>query len=124
MRTALAILFVLHGIAHGVGFAVPWGLVEVEETAYSTTLLAGKLDVGDPGIRLVGVLWLVTGVAFVAAGAGVLMMKSWWLGVATTVALASLLLSILGWPEARIGVGLNVVIIAVLLGIHFGWWSV
>lgn len=124
MRIALAVLFVLHGIAHGVGFVVPWRLMEVEEASYTTTLLAGTLDVGDVGIRLVGVLWLVTGLSFVVSGAGAWMMKTWWLEVSTVAAVASLLLSVLGWPEARMGAALNVVILAALFGIRLGWWSV
>lgn len=124
MRIALAVLFVLHGIAHAVGFVVPWRLMEVDEAPYTTTLLAGTLDVGDVGIRLVGVLWLVTGLTFVVSGAGAWMMKTWWLEVSTVAAVASLLLSVLGWPEARMGAALNVVILAALFGIRLGWWSV
>lgn len=114
----------LHGAAHGVGFVVPWRLMESEETAYSTTLLAGTVDVGDVGIRVVGLLWLATGLAFVVTGAGTWMMKSWWVQAATSAAVASLVLSVLGWPEARVGVVLNILVIGVLLGIRLGWWSV
>ena len=108
MNKLLAAFFVLHGIAHGVGFVVPWRLMEVEETAYSTTLLAGRWDVGDVGIRLVGLLWLATGLAFVAAGAGVWMLKGWWTPAATAAATASLVLSM---------------VLAALLSLRLGWWS-
>lgn len=124
MRIALAIFFVLHGIAHGVGFVVPWKLMEGEEMTYSTTLLAGTVDVGDVGIRAVGgLLWLATGLAFVVTGAGTWVMKFWWVPAATTAAVASLVLSILGWPEARVGVVLNILVIGLLLEIRLGWWS-
>lgn len=123
MSKLLAAFFVLHGIAHGVGFVVPWRLMEVEETAYSTTLLAGRWDVGDVGIRVVGLLWLATGLAFVVAGAGAWMMKAWWGPVAASAAAASLVLSVVGWPEARVGVVLNILVLAVLLSLRLGWWS-
>lgn len=122
MRQALAVLFVLHGIAHGMGFAVPWGLVESEEVPYGTTLLAGRIDVGDAGIRAVGVLWLLVGVAFVVTGVGAWLQQGWWWATAVWVAAASLAMSVMGWPEARIGVVLNVVLLALLLlGSRVGW---
>lgn len=123
MSRLLAAFFVLHGIAHGVGFVVPWRLMELEETTYSTTLLAGHWDVGDVGIRIVGLLWLATGVAFVVAGAGAWMMKSWWMSATTAAAVASLVLSVFGWPEARVGAVVNILVLGLLLGIRLGWWS-
>lgn len=115
MGIALGVLFVLHGLAHVVGFAVPWRLIEVDETADRATILADRWDVGTVGIRALGILWLVTGIAFVVAGVGAWSQASWWLAFANGVALVSLLLGILGWPETRIGVILNEVILLVLL---------
>jgi len=122
MSKLLAAFFIFHGIAHGVGFVVPWRLMDLEETAYSTTLLAGHWDVGEVGIRVVGLLWLATGLAFVVAGAGAWMMKPWWVPAATAAAVASLVLSVFGWPEARVGVVLNILVLTALLSLRLGWW--
>lgn len=51
---ALAGFLLLHGVAHLVGFAVPWRLVRSEEVPYKTTILSGTVDVGDVGIRILG----------------------------------------------------------------------
>jgi len=124
MRIALAVLFFVHALAHLPGFVVPWRLATLEEMPYKTTLLDGRFDVGDAGIRLVGLLWLVAALAFVAAGAGLLLGAAWWGPLSWASVVLSLTLSALGWPEARLGLALNVVIVALLLGgERLGWWS-
>ncbi len=123
MRIALAVLFFVHALAHLPGFVVPWRLATLEEMPYKTTLLDGRLDVGDAGIRLVGLLWLVAALAFVAAGVGLLLGAAWWGPLSWASVVLSLILSALGWPEARLGLALNVVIVALLLGgERLGWW--
>lgn len=122
MRIALAVLFALHGIAHGVGFVASWDLAELEEMSYKTTLLAGRLDVGDLGIRAMGIVWLVAGLAFVVAGLAAWTRQAWWPSLAVAAALFSLALCVLGWPDARIGVAVNLAILALLLlGGRYGW---
>lgn len=122
MRTAIALLMALHGIAHLPGFLNSWELVAVEEIPYHTTVLSGRLDLGDAGIRVLGVLWLALAAVFVACAAGALAHGSWWLPWAMGAALASLLLSAAEWPDARIGAGVNAgLIIALVVGAKFGW---
>ncbi len=122
MRIALSLLLALHGIAHLVGFVVPWRLVQSEELPYDTTILAGRLDLGSTGIRAYGVLWLVAAVAFVAAAAGCWTARGGWMPFTVAVAAASLLLSILSLPEARIGIPVNLVILAwIYVGSRAGW---
>jgi hypothetical protein len=67
VRFAVAALLLAHGIAHVPGFAVPWRLLSTPEMPYTTTILAGRWDVGAIGIRGVGIAWLTAGVTFVAA---------------------------------------------------------
>jgi hypothetical protein len=122
MRTAIALLMALHGIAHLPGFLNAWELVSIEEIPYHTTVLSGRLDLGDTGIRALGVMWLAAAAVFIAAAAGALAHGSWWIPWAACAALASLLLSIAEWPEARIGVAVNAAILAALLaGTQLGW---
>ena len=63
MRILLAALLIGHGIAHLVGFVVPWRLVTSAEVPYRTTMLAGSVDLGAAGVRLLGIVWLLVGVA-------------------------------------------------------------
>ena len=123
VRMALAGLMAAHGFAHLVGFLVPWKFLEAQEMPYSTTLLAGRLDVGDAGIRVVGLMWLgLAGAFFMAAGVTWLDRASW-PEVAMSASAISLVLCILGLPAARIGVPVNLVLLAALLGGRWaGWW--
>lgn len=114
MRFAFAILLVLHGIAHLVGFLTAWGVVEPEGEAPATTILAGRIDLGRAGARAMGVLWLLAGAAFAVAATGVWWDLAWGYPLTAGTAGASLLLSALHWPQARIGVAVN---LAILIGL-------
>ncbi len=123
LRLALAGFLALHGIAHFVGFAVPWKLLEADEMPWSTTLLAGRLDVGAAGIRIVGLLWLALGLAFVAAGVVTWMDRPTWPRTVLLLSAASLVMSVLGWPAARIGVAVNLGLLAVVgAGLALAGW--
>lgn len=122
MRFALAILMALHGVAHLVGFAVPWRLVENEDMPRGTTLLAGLVDVGEEGIRMVGLLWLALAVAFFAASFATWTARPSWVSLTVAVAGTSLLFSAVGWPAARIGVFVNAAILLLVgAGLRLGW---
>ena len=115
MRFVLAVLMVMHGVAHLPGFVGSWQLAPLPGTPYRTTVLAGRLDVGDAGIRVIGALWLLAAVGFWIAALGAFTGRPWWMPVAMGVALVSLVLTVLGWPSSRIGVVVNLAILAVLV---------
>lgn len=122
MRTALMLLMVLHGAAHLVGFAESWQLSMTDSTPYKTTVLSGRVDLGAAGIRAAGMLWLLAALAFGLVAAGAMMNAPWWVPMAIPVAVASLVLCLVWWPEARIGVPINVaLIVALVLGRRLGW---
>ena len=115
MRILLALFMALHATAHLVGFAGSWRLSAPEDIPYRTTVLGGRLDLGDAGIRAVGILWLLAAIAFIIAATGVMTNASWWMTGTIGVAMASLGLCMLDWPQARIGAVVNVGIIAIVL---------
>ena len=115
MRFALAVLMALHGFAHLPGFLVPWRLLRSPETPYATTVLSGRVDLGDLGIRVLGVLWLLTGAAFVGVAYLTWTQGQGWITRAVAVTGVSLLLSVLAWPLSRIGVIVNAFLLLVLL---------
>lgn len=122
VRILAGLLFIAHGVAHWVGFAFSWRLTSSPEMPYTTRLLAGAVDVGDLGTRIMGGLWLLAGVSYLLAGVGVLGLYSWWRGAALWITLASLVLCILGLPAAKIGLALDMVILAfLLLEGRYGW---
>ena len=115
MRIALAVLMALHGVAHMVGFAGSWQLASTNDIPYKTTVLGGNLDLGDAGIRIVGVLWALAAVAFVTVSGATALDKSWWPTAAVIVALSSMALTLLELPQARIGLVVNLALIATLI---------
>ena len=114
MRILLAALMVYHGLAHSVGFAEAWQLVP-QGPPYKTTILAGRLNLGDAGIRVTGILWLATGVAFLVAAIAAAVGLPWWDSFALVIAVVSLLLCAVELPEARLGLVINLAIVAMLV---------
>jgi len=115
MRIALAIWFVAHGVAHLPGFLVAWRLRDFSGLPFHTTVLANRVDIGTAGMRLVGVGWLLAAVAFAALAVVTILRVEWWQEAAYAVLGFSMMLCVLGWPRARIGVVANVVAVVVLL---------
>ena len=114
MRIVLGLLMLFHGFAHLVGVLVSWQLAPLEGAIYKTTLLSGRVDVGDPGMRIMGALWLLSALAFGIAAYAAFTSRSWWVTLGSTVVLVSLVLSVVAWPDSRIGVAVNLVILAAL----------
>jgi hypothetical protein len=124
MRIAIAVVMGLHGLAHLVGFAVLWRLAAPPGGGYPTTLLAGRVAVGEAGMRAVGLVWLLLALGFVAVAAGAVMSRTGWVQAAIGVALFSLMWCLVGWPEARIGALVNTALLAVLVaGARLGWFA-
>lgn len=121
MRIALAILLSFHGLAHLAGFAGAWQIAP-EGFPYKTTILNGHVDLGSAGIRVVGTLWLIMGAAFAVVAISTIIGVAWWPQLALFVAILSLLLSAAELPEARLGVAINIAVIAALMvGRRLGW---
>ena len=121
MRTALAFVLIAHALAHLPGLLVPWRIATLAGMPYKTTVLDGTVDLGDVGIRVVGILWLVAAIAIAFGAAGMLAGASWGSSVALLAASFSALLCIAGWPEARLGVLVNAGIIVLLFASRRAW---
>jgi hypothetical protein len=114
MALAFAAFMALHGVVHVVGFTLAWGLGAPKGAAYSTTLFAGAVDVGDAGAKLLGIVWLATAAAFL--GVAVMLWRGHALALPATVAVLtfSLALCTASLPEPVIGLGIDVVLLATL----------
>jgi len=108
MRFVLAFLLVAHGVAHLVGFVSSWKLATLAELPYKTTVFSGRVDVGDVGTRMMGVLWLLAALAFLVAAIAVAAETGWAVRFTLAAVIGSLILCVVGWPDARIGVAVNV----------------
>ncbi|UCG89001.1 MAG: hypothetical protein JSW71_10875 [Gemmatimonadota bacterium] len=124
MRFVIGVLFLIHGVAHLVGFVVPWRIATLEETPYKTTILNGRVNVGDGGIRAIGVVWLLVALAYMVCAVAVSLELEWWFWLTVAATFLSFDLTIVGWPESRIGVAVNVLIVVVLIGTALGWLTV
>ena len=92
------------------------------ELPFKTTVLNGAVDLGEPGIRMLGVGWLVIAAALcVAAIVTVLRLPGWQTMAGVALGL-SMLICILGWPDARLGVLANaVILLMIVLGTRAHW---
>jgi hypothetical protein len=122
VRYVLGVLLLIHGFAHLVGFLVPWRLAKLEEMPYKTTLLGGRWDVGDGGIRAVGILWLLVGGAFFVVGGTATLTGVLFGPALLAIATVSTVLCILGWPDSKIGLPVNLVIVALFLFARSQGW--
>jgi len=111
---AAALVLALHGLVHLMGTTVYMKLGELEGMPYKTTLLDGRWDLGDGGIRVFGALWAVAAVAFVAAAAGWLGGWDAWRPVLVGATLLSLALTVLDATRAPVGIAVNLGILVAL----------
>jgi hypothetical protein len=121
-RIAIGVYLLIHGVCHLVGFVVPWKIAALKEEPYKTTLLMDAFDIGDAGIRVIGILWLLAAIGFVAGAAGVFAHVSWWRPLVFYLSIFSLVLCVFGLPGARIGIIANAIILVYLIGgERLGW---
>jgi hypothetical protein len=118
MMIALGVFLVLHGVAHLVGFAGSFRLLPPDKMAHTTMLFAGRVDVGEAGMRAMGVGWLVAAVGFLVAAVGVFLRADWALTATVVVAAGSLALCLAQLPEAKIGLVIDVLIIGLVIALR------
>ena len=119
MRIAFSLLLLFHGAAHFVGFLGPWGLLPKPPAGAApptptNVLFGGRVTLGDAMARSLSIVWLAAGLAFLIVAFGVWRQAPWSRGACVTVLVLSLLLSVVWWPVARIGVVINAGLLLVL----------
>ena len=120
MRLVLAAVVFVHAVAHLPGFLVGWDLRSFPELPFRTTILDGSIDVGVVGAKVVGLAWLALSLAFVVIGLTVLMRPTWWPGFTYGTIALSMALCIVGWPETRIGLVANALILVLVVAYRKG----
>jgi hypothetical protein len=124
IRRTAAVLLALHGVIHLIGFVSPWRIATVEGFAYRTGVLNGALNVGDAGVRVIGLAWLGLTFGFLAAGYGVWRGKPWAVNLTGVLTIVSLIVCVVGLPETAAGVAIDVAIVAVVGYVTFRKTSV
>jgi hypothetical protein len=111
-RRFIAAFLAAHALAHLVGFAWPWWLIE--PGPYATPAPDGAVFIGDAAMNVMSALWLVTASMFGAAALAVLHGHWTWRRITAVAAIASLVLSIICWPGSLMGIPINVAILTLL----------
>ena len=121
----VAVVLIVHGLIHLMGTAVYARHVQIQGLTYKTTLLNGRWDWGETGIRIFGVLWVLPAIGFVAAALAILAGWEWWQPVLVAVTLLSLTLTAVDWSTAFLGTIIDIAILALVpLGPRIaGWFS-
>ena len=119
----VALLFALHGLVHTLGLTATWQIGPAR-TVSASPELAPAITAGSPQAKLLGVLWLIAMTGFVAASAGLMAHEPWWRTVAAAAAVGSLALCIAWWSDAKVGVIIDVAILAGLIATAWIAWPV
>jgi hypothetical protein len=111
----IAVLVIIHGMIHLIGFRVYGQGVQMAEMPFKTTFFNGSLDLGNFGTRIYGWVWLLPMLGFILAGVGFFLRVSWWQPVLIVSSLASLIITGIDWKNAFIGTLIDAILLAVVL---------
>lgn len=116
-------ILVLHGLIHLMGTTVYMKLGSVQGLSYKTTLLGGRWDLREDGIRVFGALWVLPAAGFVLAAIALWAGWSSWRAPLPSITALSLVLTVFDWSNAYAGVAVNVAILcAAFLGPRLVSW--
>jgi hypothetical protein len=110
-----AVLIAIHGLIHLLGFVAYWPLGEIAELPYKTTLLDGRFHLGQTGMRLFSIFWLLAAVGLVGSAISLVADRSWWLPLMLAAVLVSLVITVLDWSNAFRGTLLSGLMLVPLL---------
>lgn len=120
MRLLFALLVLLHGAAHAVGFLGAWGLAprgaDGTRPPSLNAVFGGRVLLSERTARTFGVVWLVVGILFGLVAFGLWRYLPWSLAALIGAAVISLILSAAWWPLARVGVFVNIALLVGVVG--------
>ena len=107
MARVFAILLIVHGLIHLLGFAKAFRFAELPQLT-------------QPISPLFGVLWLTASLLFLATALSLFAWPRWWWALGVISVCVSMLAISQSWTDARVGAVANLV---VLVGVVFGFFS-
>jgi hypothetical protein len=110
-------IFVLlaHAIAHLPGFISAYKIAELKELPYSTKIFFKKVEIGELGVKIYGLIWLILSIIFLIAVILLLLSRPVFKDTVLVASSLSLLISVAGLPETKFGVIINILLIVYLL---------
>ena len=121
LSISLAVIVILHGLIHLMGFVVYWPLGSIPDLPYKTSLVNGRLELGAAGMRVFSLLWLLAALGWVVAGALLISRQPAWAPVMLGATLLSLVICVLDWGVAFRGALIDLgflVILFVVFGLR------
>jgi len=104
LRIIFAVLLIIHGLIHFMGFFKAYGIAEIE---------ALKLPIS----QILGLVWAGVAVLFLFTAVGYLIGLDWWWVPAAIGVMTSQVLVIMYWQDAKFGSIANaIILIACLIG--------
>lgn len=114
LRVLVAVVLVGHGVIHLMGMFLSWGLGQPGELRYADLPMGPR---SGPALVLGG-LWLLACVAFLASGVAVVLRRPIWWWLASTGVVCSLPVVILHWQIAVAGLAVDLLVI---VGLALTW---
>jgi hypothetical protein len=114
IRIVSAIILFFHGLIHLMGTMVYMKLGSLDGFPYKTSILNGRMDLGESGIYIFGMLWALAAIGFVVTAAGLFTRWKWNQSLLVGVSIFSLVLTGLDWEIASAGFIVNVAILAII----------
>lgn len=113
LRILFALLLLLHGLIHLLGFVNQWAIA-------LGTQMSGKslMTMSAETSKWMGILWLLAGLCFLLTLVSYWLQINWWFTVALFSIALSQVLIIIYWPDAKAGTVANV-LIALVLGLVY-----
>ena len=105
MTVVFAIVLVVHGLIHLLGFAKAFGLADLPQLT-------------QPISPFLGVLWLIAALLFLAAAGSLFVWPRWWWAIAACGLVFSMVVIVPSWKDAKFGALANLV---ALVGVVFGY---
>lgn len=97
---------------------MPWKLMSIADLPYRTTIWGNAVDIGAIGVGAIGLMWRITGAAFVFLAVAVVVDAAWWYPVLLPTAAVSTIACVVEWPQARAGVLANAVVSVLAVAVH------
>jgi hypothetical protein len=114
IRIISSIILFFHGLIHLMGTTVYMKLGSLDGFPYKTSILNGRMDLGESGIYIFGVLWALAAIGFVVTTVGLFAQSKWNQSLLVGVSIFSLILTGLDWEIASAGFIVNVAILAII----------
>jgi len=119
---AVVALLFIHGAIHLLGTVVYLRLGEIEGFAFKTTVLGGRIDLGESGTRAFGAAWLLPAFGFAIAALALWVGSQWLMPILVASIVVSLLLTGADWTVAFMGACVDVAILSAMAASRYLGW--